>query len=148
MAFPAFFILQHFPGEDPRTPLIKGLHQLNPQNLSSTTTAAKSKKEPEKPSPIKTVHKKFIFRLYRNWKKQEGGWARSFFVWIVIGLFQTLICAVAEDKVCDSCIVSSWVLLIFLLCLWWWIDQIQISCAVWLCKMENLAMTFCYLWLT
>ena len=27
-------------------------------------------------------------------------------------------------------------------------DQIQISCAVWLRKMENLAMTFCYLWLT
>ena len=26
-------------------------------------------------------------------------------------------------------------------------DQIQISCAVWLLKMENLAMT-CYLWLT
>ena len=27
-------------------------------------------------------------------------------------------------------------------------DQIQISCAVWLRKMENLAVTFCYLWLT
>ena len=32
-----------FRGEDPRTPLIKGIHQLNPQNLSSTT--AKGKKE-------------------------------------------------------------------------------------------------------
>ena len=30
-----------------------------------------------------------------------------FFVWFVIGLFETLICAVAQDKVCDSCIVSS-----------------------------------------
>ena len=49
----------------------------------------------------------------------EGAGARSFLVWFVIGLFETLICAIAEDKVCDSCIVSSWALLIFLLCLWW-----------------------------
>ena len=62
---------------------------------------------------------KFIFRLYRNWKKEEGAGASSFFVWFVIGLFETLICAIAEDKVCDSCIVSSSALLIFLLCLWW-----------------------------
>ena len=27
-------------------------------------------------------------------------------------------------------------------------NQTQISCAVWLRKMENLAVTFCYLWLT
>ena len=40
-------------------------------------------------------------------------------MWFVIGLFETLICAIAEDKVCDSCIVNSWALLIFLLCLWW-----------------------------
>ena len=50
----------------PRTPLIKGIHQLNPQNLSSTTTTAKGKKKKKKagkPSPIKTIYKKFIFRL-------------------------------------------------------------------------------------
>ena len=68
---------------------------------------------------FKTIYKNFIFRLYRNWKKEEGAGARSFFVWFVIGLSETLICAIAEDKVCDSCIVSSWALLIFLLCLWW-----------------------------
>ena len=96
-----------------------GIHQLNPQNLSSTTTAAKGEKRARKPSPIKTIYKNFIFRLYRNWKKEGGAGARSFFVWLVIGLFETLICAIAEDKVCDSCIVSSWALLIFLLCLWW-----------------------------
>ena len=28
-----------------RTPLIKGMHQLNPQNLSSTTTAIEGKKK-------------------------------------------------------------------------------------------------------
>ena len=102
-----------------RTPLIKGIHQLNSQNLSSTTTAAKGEKRARKPSPIKTIYKNFIFRLYRNWKKEEGAGESSFFVWFVIGLFETLICAIAEDKVCDSCIVSSWALLIFLLCLWW-----------------------------
>ena len=42
-----------------QTPLIKGIHQLNPQNLSYTTTAAKDKKkkkkkkEPESPPPLK-----------------------------------------------------------------------------------------------
>ena len=53
MAFPAFWTFQNFPGEDPRTPLIKGIHQLNPQNLSSTTTATKGKKELESPPPLK-----------------------------------------------------------------------------------------------
>ena len=110
-----FSCILDFPGEDPRTPLIKGIHQLNPQNLSSTTTAAKGGKKARKPSPIKTIYKNFIFRLYRNWKKDEGAGARSFFVRFVIGLFETLICGIA----CDSCIVSSWALLIFSLCLWW-----------------------------
>ena len=56
--------------------LIKGIHQLNPQNLSSTTTNSpppkkkKKKKKAGKPSPIKTIYKKFIFKLYRNWKKK------------------------------------------------------------------------------
>ena len=66
MAFPAFWIFQNFQGEDPRTPppLIKGIHK----NLSSTATAAedKKKKTAGKLSPIKTIYKKFIFRLYRN----------------------------------------------------------------------------------
>ena len=57
---------QTFPGEDPRTSLIKEIHQLNPKNLSSTTTAAKGEKRARKPSPIKTIYKNSIFRLYRN----------------------------------------------------------------------------------
>ena len=32
---------------------IKGIHQLNPQNLSSTTTAAKGDKRARKPPPLK-----------------------------------------------------------------------------------------------
>ena len=110
-----------FSGGGPPNPLIKEIHQLNPQFFFSTTTAAKGEKRARKPFPIKTIYKNFIFRLYRNWeieKKDEGTGARSFFVWFVIGLFETLICAKAEDKVCDSCIVSSWALLIFSLCLW------------------------------
>ena len=34
-------------------PLIKGIHKLNPQNLSSTATAAEDKKKPESPPPLK-----------------------------------------------------------------------------------------------
>ena len=33
--------------------LIKGIHKLNPQNLSSTATAAEDKKQPESPPPLK-----------------------------------------------------------------------------------------------
>ena len=49
-----------FRGRIPGPHLIKGIHQLNPQNLSSTTTAAKGKKKKKKketetppPPPIK-----------------------------------------------------------------------------------------------
>ena len=52
------------PGPPP--PLLKGIHQLNPQYLSSTTTAAKGEKRAKKPSPIKTIYKNSIFGLYRN----------------------------------------------------------------------------------
>ena len=38
-----------------RIPLIKGIHKLNPQNLSSTTctTTVEGKKEPKSPPPLK-----------------------------------------------------------------------------------------------
>ena len=42
------------PGPPPHPhPLIKGIHQLNPQRLSSTTTAAKGKRKLESPPPLK-----------------------------------------------------------------------------------------------
>ena len=48
--FPNF---QNFPGEDPRTSLMKGIHGLIPQNLSSTTSSQRGKKKKAgKPSPI------------------------------------------------------------------------------------------------
>ena len=37
-----------FSGGEPPDPLIKGVHQLNPENLSSTTTAAPGKKKKKK----------------------------------------------------------------------------------------------------
>ena len=64
--FSCILDISKFSGGGPRTPLIKGIHQLNPQNLSSATTAAKGGKIARKPSPIKTIYKNFIFRLYRN----------------------------------------------------------------------------------
>ena len=110
-----------FSGGGPPDPPYKGNTSIKPSksffNNNSDQRGEKARKPP--PPPIKTIYKNFIFRLYRKWKKEEGTGARSVFVWFVIGLFETLICAIAEDKVCDSCIVSSWALLIFLLCLWW-----------------------------
>ena len=56
------FLHSRFSGGGPPDPLIKGIHQLNPRNLSSTITAAKGKKkkkkkkkkkEPENPLPLK-----------------------------------------------------------------------------------------------
>ena len=100
-------------------PLIKGLHQLNPQNLSSTTTAlaaeGKKKKkkpgqDPTPPTPLAPAFKQSSRNLVLGYSEIEKGgrrWGKIFFVWFVIGLFETLICAIAEDKVCDSCIVSS-----------------------------------------
>ena len=91
------------------TPLLKGLYQLNPQNLSSTTTTAKGWKALRHWNNIQEIYLQVIQKL----KKGGGRWGKIFLVWFVIGLFETLICAIAEDKVCDSCIVSSWALLIF-----------------------------------
>ena len=116
-----------------RTPFTKGIHQLNLQNLSATTAA--------KGSPLKQSTWNLSL-CYTETEKKRRALGQDLFVWFVIGLFETLICAIAENKVCDSYIDSSWALLIFLLCLWC-DDQIQISCAVWICKLEKLAVTIC-----
>ena len=102
----------------PKSPC-KGNTSIKPSKsfFNNNSSQRQKKTRAAKPSPIKTIYKKFMFRLYRNWKKEEGAGGKIFFVWCVIGLFETLICAIAEDKVCDSCTVSSWAFLIFLLCL-------------------------------
>ena len=75
MDFPAFWIFQNFPGEDhgPPPPLIKGIHKLNPQNLSSTATAAEDKKQPESPPPLKQSTRDLSLG-YTNIEKGGGRW--------------------------------------------------------------------------
>ena len=75
MAFPAFMIFQNFPGEDPRSPLIKKFQictSIKPSeaffnNNSSKRHKKKSRKAPPPPpaihTPIKIIYKKIIFRL-------------------------------------------------------------------------------------
>ena len=105
-----------FSGGGPPDPPYKRNTSIKPsKSFFNNNSSQRGGGEARKPSHIKTIYKNFIFRLYRNWKKDEGAGARSFFVRFVIGLFETLICGIA----CDSCIVSSWALLIFSLCLWW-----------------------------
>ena len=109
------------PQDPPSPPLIKGIHQLNPQNLSSTTTAAKGKKKKKKKKELEnpSLLKQSTRNLCLGYTETEKRRALGQDLFCVTGLFETLICAIAEDKVCDSCIVSSWALLIFLRCLWW-----------------------------
>ena len=81
-------------------------------------TSIKQIKELESLPPLKQSTRNLSLGIQKL-KKGGGCWGKIFVVWFVIGLFETLICAIAEDKVCNSCIVSSSALLIFLLCLWW-----------------------------
>ena len=82
----AFFCILDFPnfsGGGHPDPPYKGNTSIKPSKSFFTTTTAKGKKKKKKkragkPSPIKTIYKKFIFRLYRNWKKEEGAGAISF----------------------------------------------------------------------
>ena len=53
-----------------RTPLIKGIHQLNPQTLSSTT--AKGKKEPESPPPLKQSTRDLSLGFTETEKKRRA----------------------------------------------------------------------------
>ena len=64
-------------GEGPPDPPYKGNTSIKPSksffnNNGSQRQKKKKKKAAGKPSPIKTIYRKFIFRFYRNWKKKEG----------------------------------------------------------------------------
>ena len=67
-----------FSGGGPRTPLVKGIHQLNPQNLSSTTTAAKGEKELDSPPPLKQSTRTLSLG-YTEIEKRGGRWGKIFF---------------------------------------------------------------------
>ena len=59
-------------------PPFKGNTSIFFQQQQQPKAKEKKKKEPKSPPHIKTIYKIFIFRLYRNWKKEEGAGARSF----------------------------------------------------------------------
>ena len=62
---------------------MKGIHQLNPQNLSSTTTAAKGGgggEELESPPKLKQSTRTLSLGYTEIEKKEEGAGARSLFV--------------------------------------------------------------------
>ena len=80
-------------GGGPPDPLIKGIQQLNPQNLSSTTATKdkktkqtnkkkKKKKKPESPPPLKqsTRNVSLGYTEIEKRKKGEGAGARFFCV--------------------------------------------------------------------
>ena len=110
--FPCILDFPNFYGGGPPNPPYKGNTSTKPSKFFCNNNSSQRERV-GKPSTIKTIYKNFIIRLYRNWKKGGGSWVKIFFVWFVIGLFETSICAIAEDKICDSRIVSSWALLIF-----------------------------------
>ena len=71
----------------PRTPPIKGIHQLNPHNLSSTTAAEdkkkkkkKKKKQPESSPPVKqsTRNLSLGYTVIQKLKKGGGRWGKIF----------------------------------------------------------------------
>ena len=67
-----------FSGGGSPDPLIKRIYKLNAQNLSSTTTVAEGKKEPESPPPLKQSTKNLSLGYTEIAKKEEGTGTRSF----------------------------------------------------------------------
>ena len=67
-------------GGGPPDPPYKGNTSIKPSKSFFNNNSTQRQKGAGKPSSIKTIYKKFIFRLYRNWKKEKGAGARSFFL--------------------------------------------------------------------
>ena len=103
--FSCMLDIPKFSGGGPAYPPYKENTSIKPSKSFNNNSQRQKKKKKKKPEIE---------------KKEEGAGARSFLCDLFIGLFETLICAIAEDNICDNCFVSSWVLLYFLLCLWWW----------------------------
>ena len=77
-SFSCILDVTKFSGGGPPDPPYKGNTSINPSKSFFNNNSSQRQKRTEKPSPIKTIYKKFIFRLYRNRKKEEGAVARSF----------------------------------------------------------------------
>ena len=105
-------------GGPPNTPY-KGNTSIKPSKpFFNKNSSQRQRKKLESPPPFKQSTRNLSLG-HTEIEKRRRALGQDLFVSFVIGLFETSICPVAEDKVCDSCIVSSWALLIFLLRLWW-----------------------------
>ena len=60
----------------PPEPPYKGNTSIKPLESFFNNNSSQKGKKARKPSPIKTIYKNFIFRLYRNWKQEEGAGVR------------------------------------------------------------------------
>ena len=124
--FSCILDLPKFSGEGPPEPPLKGNTSIKPSKyFFNNNNSQRPKKKKKKKRKLENPHHlkqstRNLFLGYKEIEKVGGRWGKIIFVWFVIGLFETLNCALAEDKVCNSCIVNSWTLLIVLLCLWWW----------------------------
>ena len=109
-------------GGDPPDPPFKGNISIKPsKSFFNNNNCQRLKSHP----PLKQYTRNLSLG-YTETEKRRRALGQDLFCVFVIGLFETLICAIAEDKVCDSCIVSSWALLIFFALS----VMIQISCAM------------------
>ena len=104
----------------PPDPPYKGNTSIKPsKSFFNNNSSQRQQIKPESPLPLKQLTRNLSLG-YTKIEKRRRALGQVFFLCdFVIRLFETLICAIAEDKFCDSCIVSSWALLIFLLFLWW-----------------------------
>ena len=74
-----------FSGGGPPDPSYKGNTSIKPSKSFFNNNNSQRQNKNGKFSPIKTICKKFIFRLYRNWKMEEGAGARSFLCGLSFG---------------------------------------------------------------
>ena len=122
-------------------PSYKGNTSIKPsKSFFNNNSSQKAKKEPQESPPQLKQSTRNLSLGYTDIEKKIGGrWGKIFFVWFVIGLFETLTCAIAESVIA-ALSVPEHCLSLYFVCE----NQIQIFCAVWLRKMANLAVPFCY----
>ena len=95
----------------PGPPLYKGNASLKPSKSSSNNNSSQRQKKKKKKSrkalpPFKQYLRNFSLG-YTEIEKRRRALGQNLFCVICNWAVITLICAIAEDKVCESCIVSS-----------------------------------------
>ena len=141
-----FSCIQDFPkfsGGGPRSPPYKGNTSIEPSNsFFNNNSSQRQRKRIGKSAPIKTRN---LSLGYAEIEKRRRALGQDLFcvicnraVWNFDLLQQKTKSVIAALSIPEHC------LSFYFVC----DDQVQISWAVWLRRMENLAVTFCYLWLT